>query len=128
MSDGILAIGTAIYNRLHAQATVDVYYAIADQGATPPYTVYQRMTASDEYAFGTARQVNADYMVKVISNRKWPGEALAVYEHIHNAMQDAPLAVTGFTCLRCRRSSTIEYRDPDSFWHVGGIFSVEITT
>ena len=127
MADGVLAIGTAIYSRLHAAATVDVYYALADQGATPPYTVYQRMVASDGYAFGSAQVLDTEYMVKVISNRKWPSEALAVYEHIHGAMQDAPLSVTGFTCLRCRRKSTIEYRDPDGFWHVGGLYRVEIT-
>ena len=128
MADGVLAVGTAIYTRLHAQATVDVFYALATQGATPPYTVYQRMVSMDEYTFGTARLLNADYMVKVISNRNWPVEALDVYAHIHNAMQDAPLTVTGFTCLRCRRKSTIEYRDPDGFWHVGGLYRVEITT
>lgn len=120
-----LAIGTAIKTRLDAFATVDIYHMLAPEGSTPPYTIYQRMAAVDEYTFNT-HEVDTDYAVKVVSNRKWSSEALNIYTHIHDAMQDAPLVVPGFTSLRCRRKSTIEYRDPDGFWHVGGIYAIEI--
>lgn len=83
------------------------------------------MAATDEYTFNT-HGVDADYAVKVVSNRLWPAEAQTIYTHIHTAMQDAPLSVTGYTSLRCRRKSTIEYRDNDGFWHVGGIYAIEI--
>lgn len=120
-----LAIGSAIYSRLTSQGTVSVYHMLAPEGSTPPYVIYQRMAASDEYTF-TTHGMDTDYMVKVVSNRKWSSEAQNVYTHIHVAMQDAPLNITGYTSLRCRRKSTLEYPDMDQFWHVGGIYAIEI--
>jgi len=119
-----LSFGSAIYNVLHAGATVDIYNILATSGATPPYCVYQRQAAMDDYTFGGGHGVDADYVVKIVSNRNWPSEAQNVYTHIHSLLQDAPLAMTGFTSIRCRRQSTIEYRDPDGFWHVGGRYRV----
>ena len=119
-----LSFGSAIYNVLHAGATVDVYYVLALSGATPPYCIYQRQAAMDDYTFGSGHGVEAEYVVKVISNREWPTEALNVYTHIHSLMQDAPLSMTGYTSIRCRRVSTIEYMDNEKFWHVGGRYRV----
>lgn len=119
------ALGSALFTRLNAQGTVGVFYALAPQGGTPPYCIIQRQAAVDEYTF-TSSEVSSDYVVKIVSNRNWPGEAYQVYMHIHNALQDAPLSVAGFSLLRCRRRSTIEYRDPEGYWHVGGLYRIDI--
>jgi hypothetical protein len=127
MANDFTALGSALFARLNNQGTVGVYYGLAPQGGTPPYCIIQRQAAVNEYTFGTAGGgVSTDYMVKIVSNRNWPGEAYQVYTHVHNAMQDAPLTVTGFTLLRCRRQSTIEYRDTDGYWHVGGLYRLDL--
>ena len=82
------------------------------------------MSGSDEYTF-TSGGVGADYMVKVISNRQWPGEAYAAYGSVHAVLQGKQLSMTGYTALRCERRTTIEYQDNDRFWHVGGIYRIE---
>lgn len=125
MANDFTAFASAVYGALGGTAaTPAAYYALAPQGSTPPYTVFQRMAASDEYTFDSAG-VGADYLVKVISNRQWPGEAMAAYGTVHAALQGAGLTIDGFTSLRCERRTTIEYQDNDHFWHIGGIYRVE---
>jgi hypothetical protein len=125
MANDFAALGSALYARLGTAGTVGVYYALAPQGGTPPYCIIQRQAGVDEYTF-TDGGVSTDYVVKIVSNRQWPNEAYQVYTHIHDALQDAPLTVTGFQLLRCRRRSTIEYREPEGFWHVGGIYRIDL--
>ena len=69
MANDFTAMSSALYSVLNAAATVDVYYALAPQGSTPPYTIFQRSAAVDDYTF-TSSGVSADYIVKVISNQK----------------------------------------------------------
>jgi hypothetical protein len=125
MANDYTALGSAIYSVLNAAGTVDVHYALAPQGSTPPYCIFQRSTAADDYTF-TSSGVSADYIVKVVSNRNWPGEAQEVYGHIHTAMTNAALSVSGYTLIRSRRDTSVEFRDEDGFWHVGGIYNVDI--
>lgn len=127
MANDFTALGSAIYSRLGTAGTVSIFWGLAPQGQQPPYVVFDRLATTDAYTFGARSEISTDFSVKVISNRNSPGEAALVYGHIHNAMQDAPLAVTGFTLLRCRRRSTIQYREPDGFWHVGGIYRIDLT-
>ena len=121
----IAAIGSAIYSRIGTAGTVGVYSDLAPQGSAPPYCIYQQQAAPDEYTF-TSHMVSADYVVKIVSNRTWAGEAQQIYGHIHTLMQDAPLSVSGFSLMRCRRQSTIKYRDGDGFWHVGGLYRIDV--
>lgn len=125
MANDFTAFGSAIYSKLGGTAAVPaVYYALAPQGAQPPYVIVQRLAAADEYTF-TSKGVNAEYSIKVVSNRNWPTEAWAAYGTVHNTIQNAALTITGFTALRCERTSTIEYIDPDRYWHVGGVYRIE---
>lgn len=128
MSD-FAAIGSALYTALGGTAaTPPVYYGLAAQGGTPPYVLFSRQTALDEYSFGTATGVSADYLIKAVSNRQWPAQAQAVYSSAHASVQDNLGSVSGYKTLRCRRMTTVEYRDSEGFWHVGGVYRVEITT
>jgi hypothetical protein len=125
MANDIPALGSAINSVLDTAGTVNVYWALAPQGGTPPYCIFNRQAAADGYTF-SSHNVTADYLVKVISNRQWPSEAAQIYSHLHAAIQDAALTVTGYTALRCRRTATLEYMDSEHYWHVGGIYRVEI--
>lgn len=129
MSD-FAALGSALYSRLgSALAGGSVYYALGPQDATRyPVIVFQRIGAVDGYTFGTANteDVNADYLVKVVGNGQYPTALYALYGSVHARMQHAPLTVTGWTALRCERRSTVEYRDNDGYWHVGGLYRIEL--
>lgn len=125
MANDFSAFASAVYSALGGSAgTPTPYYALAPQGSRPPYVIFQRMTATDSYTF-TSGEVGADYVVKVISNRQWPGEAYAAYGSVHAAIQSEHLTMAGFTALRCERRSTVEYMDNDRYWHVGGIYRIE---
>lgn len=127
MANDFTAFGSAIYGRIGTAGTANVYYAIAVQGATPPYMIIQRNAASDEYTFGTSgnRIVNATYVVKAVSNRIWPHEAYEVYGPYHTLLQGAQLSATGYTFLRCQRVSSLEFQDDEGYWHVGGVYAAE---
>lgn len=125
MANDFSAFASAVYSALGGTAsTPPAYYALAPQGAQPPYVIFQRMAASDVYTF-TSSEVGADYMVKVISNRQWLGEAYAAYGSVHATLQAKHLNISGMTALRCERRTTIEYQDNDRYWHVGGIYRIE---
>lgn len=127
MTHYLEALGSAVYSRLNGQATVSIYDTLAPPGSVPPYGIWQLQAAVDTYMFADAGEfLAADVVVKVVSNHHWATEATRIYDHIHNAMQDAPLAVTGYNLIRCRRASLIRFRDPDEYWHVGGLYTVEI--
>lgn len=126
MINDFVAFGSAIYSRL-STGTVNAYNTLAPQGSAAPYVIFQRQDAQDEHTFsdGGAGGVVADYAIKVVSSHKFIGEAQALYGPVHTLMQDASLTATGLNFIRCRRTSTLSYRDPDGYWHVGGIYRIE---
>jgi hypothetical protein len=123
------ALGSALYAAIGTAAgtvaPMAVYQGMAPQGSVFPYAMFNQQTARDEYTF-TSRGMTASYQVKVVSNRQSDSEARAAYDRLHANLQDAPLTVTGYTLMRMRRETTIEYQDPDRFWHVGGIYRIDI--
>lgn len=120
-------LGSALYSHLGSVlGTIPVYQDIAPQGSQPPYAIFGFIAASETYTWDS-EEVQAQYQVKMVSNREGPGEATRLYKSVHSATQDAPLAVGGsVSLLRCRRSGLVRYQDPKRFWHVGGIYRVDI--
>ena len=126
MANDFTAIGSALYSALGGTAaTPAVYYAFAPQGSTPPYVVVQRQSAIDERNW-TSHFVSADYVIKAVSDRQWPAEAWQAYGSAHATIDEKHLTVSGYTAMRCERIATVEYIDPERFWHVGGIYRIEI--
>lgn len=125
MANPHAALGSAITSALSG-GTVSVYDTLAVQGGTPPYAIFQAQNpGEDEYTF-TSSGMRADYVLKILSNRTWPGEAQQVYSHLHALLQNAALTVAGYSVLRCRRTSSIKFRDEDGFWHVGGLYRIDL--
>lgn len=122
----LVAMGSAIYTMLDNASTVPVHYALAPQGSACPYVVVQRQSGRDDYSF-TGRMISADYVVRVVSDRNWPTQAATIYDTLHASIQDGLGTVTGLKTLRFRRTSTIEYRDGDGYWHVGGLYRVDMS-
>jgi hypothetical protein len=105
-----------------------VFHTLAPQGSAVPYAIMQpQQPGVDAYTFGAGREISADWVVKVISDRQWPGQAINLFSYVDGLMQDAALSVTGWRVLRCRRVSAIQYQDPDRFWHVGGVYRVDLS-
>lgn len=121
----LTAIGSALYTACDNASTVPVYYAQVPQGSALPAIVFNRQVAIDEYTF-TSDGVSADYQIKVISDRKYPHVAAAAYDALHDALNGTVLTVTGYTALRCERRSTLEYQDSGGYWHVGGLYRVDV--
>ena len=119
-------IGSALYTALGGTAS-NAHYGVNVQGAAYPCIVFERSTGVDDYAFGTADYgIDTEYVIKAVSNRQWPSEAYSTYNAAHALVQNKALTVTGYTALRCQRRLTLEYRDPDGYWHVGGVYRVEV--
>lgn len=120
-------IGSAVYSVLSA-GTVPVYHSLAPQETGLPYAIMQpQQPGVDAYTFGAGREISADWVVKIISDRQWPGQAINLFSYVDGLMQDAALSVAGWSVLRCRRVSAIQYVDPDRFWHVGGVYRVDLS-
>lgn len=126
MGNDFAALGSAIYAVLGSASTaIPVFQELAPQGQATPYCTFGRFTGLDEYTF-TSRGVSTDYQVKIVDDHLWPSRAILAYGTVHAAMQDAALTATGYTSLRSRRNATINYRDGDGFWHIGGIYRVDV--
>jgi hypothetical protein len=122
MSD-FIALGSAIYSLVDANTSTPVYYGLVPQGSAFPAVTINRQDGQDEYTF-TSSGVSTDYLIKCVSNRKLPGEAAGIYDALHTAINNDHITPTGFTALRFRRQTQVEYFDSD-YWHVGGIYRVD---
>lgn len=124
MSDTVL-LGSAVVNAVASATSVPAYYGLVPQGSAFPAITVNRQDAFDEYTFDS-HTVNADYLVKALSNRNYPYEAAAIYDTVHSGINNKQLVVTGFQALRFLRTTTVEYRDTEGYWHVGGIYRVVV--
>lgn len=121
----LLNVGSAIFNHINTNGTVTTYYQKARQSATVPYCLVYFMTANDDYTFSD-NGLNADYIIKVISDKNFPEEAIRLYGNIHELFQNAQLSIPGYDILRVRRESPIQYEDQSHFWNVGGLYNIDI--
>lgn len=129
--DALSVIGSAVAGYLGSvlagtAGTVSVFQDLATQGAAPPYVVFALQSAPDVYTWD-GEEVQASYQVKAVSNRQHAGEATRLYGQVHGLLQDARLTMpAGVDLLRCRRTATVKYQDPKLFWHVGGIYRIDV--
>lgn len=124
--DAFSVIGSALAGYLGTAGTVSVYQDLAPQETAPPYLIYSLQSGPELYTWDGS-EMQTEYQVKVVSNRENSGEATRLYREVHTALQDAPLTVgDGVTLLRCRRSALVKYQDPKRFWHVGGLYRIDI--
>ena len=125
MANDFGALGSALYTLLDNASTAPVYNLVAPQGTAWPYVIFQRQDAQDEYTFNSTG-IGADYVVKVVGKDLHPTGLERMYDGIHAYLAVTGMTVSGYTLLRMERQASIEYRDPDMFWHVGGLYRIEI--
>lgn len=141
MADSVPLIDAAIANRLGTVSyttyngagsavvigAIPVVNTLAVQQTPTPYLVYQLQTGLDDYSFAGNREESFDYVVKAVSVKSYASqEANPIYDTAHTALQDAPLSVAGYSVKRVRRGSRIRYRDQQGFWHIGGIYRIDL--
>lgn len=122
----LAVLGSAIYSTIDAATTLNVYQDIAPQGTPPPYVVFSHQNARDEYTF-TSHGIAADCLVKVVDDTTWSTPAQRAYDTLHAAIQDAKPSYSDKTALRFRRDAIVTpHRDTAGYWHVGGVYRVEV--
>lgn len=142
MADSVPLIDAAIYGRLGTvqytyptgsgtaqySGSVGVFNTLSIQQTATPYVIFQLQSGIDDYSFAGDREESFDYVVKAVSVKNSPSqEANPIFATADAALQDAPLSVAGYSVMRVRRTSRIRYRDGSGYWHVGGIFRIDIT-
>ena len=123
MTNFLLA-GSAIFNKLTG-GTIPVFYQLAPQAQSPPFVEIVFMSGMDERTF-TDKGLNTTFLVKVISDRQYPLQAIQAYGGIHDLLEDAVITFDDYNLLMIRRESIVQYQDPDRFWHVGGNYNLDI--
>lgn len=128
MADSWNALGSAVYSRLAPYLGSALFDAIAPGAVQPPFGVWQVLVTDDEYKFGSTPVMESiDVQLRFVSDRDWPDRARAMYGTAHTYMQDAPLSVSGYRVLRCRRrGGKFQYMDTGNFWHVGAVYQVDL--
>jgi len=120
----ILLAGSAIYNAADSATSLPVYFQLAPQSQNPPFVEVSFVSGMDERTF-TDKGLNCIYMVKVVSDRQFPLEAIQAYDDLHSILEDSAITFNDYSLLRIRRESIIQYQDPERFWHIGGNYNLE---
>lgn len=118
-------VGSAVYNLLKTNGSIDVYHSKAPQSATTDYALIYFVTSNDEYTFND-KGLSGDYQLKVVSSKNFPDSAIQMYGYLHDLLQDANLNLPNYDSIRVRRQSTFLFEDQKHFWNVGGLYAIEI--
>lgn len=105
----------------------------APPDAKPPLILFQKVSGRPDDTFDQRGWVYT-YQIKVISQARWPEEAMDIDEMIDSAVENLEtnnsLSLTGFTVYNVRRIQDILVSEPLSsgivFQHVGGIYEIMI--
>lgn len=131
MANFRLDVDTALYAKLNTQTVLDavaggVWNSRAPRGTPYPFIVFQMMSKVDEHNFAL-RGGNALYLVKAVSDKEWPKEAMDADTQIDTALEDTTLTIANYSQLLCRRENDfgfVEDRDGMIYQHIGGIYRV----
>lgn len=102
---------------------------IAPAGTAAPYIIFQKMSGIDDWTFNDLTSRDLVYMIKVVASGNsalGAGKALA---RIAVLLNDGSLSISGFTLLRSRQESDIDYSETSSgitYHHIGGLFRISI--
>ena len=136
------AVDTAIYSRLATDVAgtatgtlgqlgaTNVYRAVASQGSVEPYIVFNQQAGTDGYTFSSRDTRSLLYQVKAVGKGSSALTPAKMAERIDALLTDQPLTLTGWTNIRLRRESDVEYvevANGQQYHHLGGLYRVDIT-
>jgi hypothetical protein len=120
-------LGTA--GTLGVLGCTGVYRFQAPQGSVEPYVVFQQQAGTDSYSFSARDGRSLVYLVKAVDVGPSGLRAAQMAERIDALLTDKPLSLTGWTQLRLRRESDVEYVEVDAgktYQHYGALFRVDV--
>lgn len=136
------AVDTAIYSRLAADVAgtatgtlgqlgaTNVYRALASQGSVEPYVIFNEQAGTDSYTFSARDARSLLYQVKAVGKGSSALVPAQMAERIDALLTDAPLSLSGWTNIRLRRESDVEYvevANGQQYHHLGGLYRVDVT-
>ena len=136
------AVDTALYSLLAADVAgtatgtlgqlgaTGVYRAVASQGSVEPYIVFNQQAGTDGYTFSSRDTRSLLYQVKAVGKGSSALVPAQMAERIDALLTDQPLTLTGWTNIRLRRESDVEYvevANGQQYHHMGGLYRVDIT-
>ena len=107
-----------------------VYRAVASQGSVEPYIVFNQQAGTDGYTFSSRDTRSLLYQVKAVGKGSSALVPAQMAERIDALLTDQPLTLTGWTNIRLRRESDVEYvevANGQQYHHLGGLYRVDIT-
>jgi hypothetical protein len=119
----------AIYTQLTTTAAVTGYVGSrsynlqAPQEATEPYVIFSKMSGTSDYLFGSTKGRSYAYLVKGVAKSRYPKAAGDIDDAIENAMENAALAVSGWTTIYCRREMDVSFAE-EEYTHRGGVYRI----
>ncbi len=133
MANARLQVDKALFTALNvatvlAVAPGGVYNTMAPEGVKPPWVVFQAMSKEDSHTF-SKRFATMTYMVKAVSDSKWPKTAEDIDTILDTTLEDAALTISGFTQILCRRESDVYFVEEAGglVWHhIGGLYRIMV--
>tara|TARA_Y100000310_G_scaffold152539_1_gene152029 strand:+ start:10121 stop:10537 length:417 start_codon:yes stop_codon:yes gene_type:complete len=125
-------LDTAMYDRLIGDSNLNVYPIrnglLADDDPLPAIVfAWQDGDANLGRTF-SVRGWEATYLVKAISESRWPKEASDIEDLIDDRLEGSTLTVTGFTHVVCMRGADVAFPELGpggrEFQHIGSLWTV----
>lgn len=135
------AVDTALFTRLSADVAgtatgtlgqlgaTNVYRMVASQGSVEPYIIFNEQTGTDSYTFSARDMRSLLYQVKAVGKGNSALTPAKLAERIDDLLTDEPLSMSGWTNIRLRRESDIEYVEIANgvqYHHYGGLYRVDV--
>jgi hypothetical protein len=101
----------------------------SDLGSVEPYVVFQQQAGTDSYTFSARDGRSLLYLVKAVDVGSSGLRAAQMAERLDTLLTDKPLSVSGWTNIRLRRESDVEYVEVDAgktYQHYGALFRVDV--
>ncbi len=114
---------------VQAVATGGIYNSLAPRGVSPPYVIFQAFANPYNRTFGI-RFSRAIYLIKGVSNSKWPKEAAEIDTEIDLVMENATPVISGYNFVTgmCKREEDfylVEESGGSVWTHQGGMYLIE---
>ena len=127
-TDAGTAMGT-ITGSLKNLGITGVYRMVAPQTAALPYVVFSEQSGISEWQFDQRYAKSLLYLVKAVGSGHSGSAASAASDRFDVLLNDQPLTLTGWTCVRLRREQDVEYVEESEgviYQHVGGLYRLDV--
>lgn len=110
-------------------ATGGVYNTFTQPGVKPPFVIFQAISIPYTRTLGV-RFGRATYLIKGISESRWPKEAAEIDTQIDLVMEDATPSISGYNFVTgmCKREEDfylLEESGGKIWTHQGGLYLIE---